>query len=99
MSSHQPPTTTTNNNERARTMGTIEVLARSTDAHGQMDRATAYLYRGWEVDRGSLRPETPGDDAYLLFDIVPDGSVSSLDAAYQAGRLASGSFGVKVVAS
>ena len=98
MNHHQPPTTTTNS-ERARTMETIEVLTRSTDAHGQMDRATAYLYRGWEVDRASLRPETPGDDAYLLFDIVPDGSVASLDAAYQAGRLASGSFGVRVVTS
>jgi len=76
----------------------IQVLTRSDQLESEIERATAYLYRGWTVDTASVRFETPGDGYWLLWDIVSNGH-GATSADYLADRLRSGLFGVKVVTS
>lgn len=71
----------------------IEILVRSADLEREVERAEAYLYRGWEVGDVVSDGEPGG---YCSVEVVAD-DYPATSAEYLCARLQSGSFGAKVV--
>ena len=71
----------------------IEILVRTPDLERELERAAAYLYRGWEFGDVVSDGEP---DGYCSVEVVAD-DYPATSAGYLCDRLLSGMFGAKVV--